>query len=43
VATAGVVAVVADGVDKELGSVLHDERCIRSLPKHKKKDGGATA
>jgi hypothetical protein len=41
VTTASTTVVVADGVEKELGWVLHDERCIRSMPRHKKKDGGA--
>jgi hypothetical protein len=36
-------AVVIGGAEKELVSVLHDERCIRSMPRHKKKDWGATA
>jgi hypothetical protein len=34
----GVAAVVDNGVREVLGSVLHNNGCIRSMPQHKKED-----
>jgi hypothetical protein len=34
----GAAAVVNDGVREVLGSVLHNNGCIRSMPQHKKED-----
>jgi hypothetical protein len=37
--TAGATAVVAGGVEEELGLVLLGERCIRSMQRHKRSMG----
>jgi hypothetical protein len=39
VATASVAVMVVGGVGKELGLVLHDERCIWSMPRHNRRMG----